>query len=104
MINLLIGLAVWRITSFLVKEDGPYCIFVKFRHFIGIRYDKFSKPYGKNVIAEGFTCVWCLSVWISIALAWLSPNAVNVHMYIITVLALSTFAIVVDALIEYLVQ
>ena len=104
MINLLLGLAVWRITSFLVNEDGPFCIFVKFRHIIGIRYDKFSKPYGKNIIAEGFTCVWCLSVWISAALAWLSPNAVNVHMYLITVLALSTFVIIVDALVEYLVQ
>ena len=104
MINLLLGLAVWRITSLLVHEDGPLCIFVKFRHFIGIRYDKFSKPYGKNIIAEGFTCVWCLSVWISAALAWLSPNAVNVHMYLITVLALSTFVIIVDALVEYLVQ
>lgn len=67
---LILVLACWRLTSLLVKEDGPFEMFAKFRRLIGIRHIEGSlTPYGTNVFAESLSCVWCCSVWVGVALA-----------------------------------
>jgi hypothetical protein len=50
----LYGLAVWRISSLLVHEDGPYAIFRRIR----------EASKGFEVFWQLFQCVWCTSVWI----------------------------------------
>jgi hypothetical protein len=62
---LILGLAVWRLTSLLVEEQGPWYIFERLRYWLGVRYDEHSERYGMNVIAEGLTCIWCASVWVA---------------------------------------
>ena len=62
-------LATWRMTSLVVKEDGPWNLLARLRHLIGVRFDEQSAPYGLNVLAEGLTCVWCTSVWVGVALS-----------------------------------
>lgn len=68
---LILSLATWRITSLLVTEFGPGDIFERLRYRLGVRYDVSGHRTGNNLIAEAFTCLWCLSVWVGVALATL---------------------------------
>lgn len=89
-------LATWRLTSFLVEEEGPFNIFCKFRHWIGIRYDEWSERYGTNVIASALTCVWCASVWVAIFLAIAYFIAGSLVVYVCLPFAISAGAIIID--------
>lgn len=65
-------LATWRLSSLLSnpEDDGPWEMFGKFRHLVGVRLDEATGIfYGKNVVAQGVICVWCVSIWIGIAIA-----------------------------------
>lgn len=94
-------LACWRLTSFMVQEDGPFGMFAKFRHLIGVRYiEGSSTPYGTNVISRLLSCTWCCTMWIGIAL-----TVAYVVEPVLTVLAslpfaLSTGAIIVERIID----
>ena len=57
---ILAGLAGWRIASLLVNEDGPFDVFARLRHRVGIRE---GEPYDDNVLTGVLSCVWCCSVW-----------------------------------------
>ena len=62
------SLAVWRVSSLLVHEDGPHAIFRRMREGCESR--------GLELFWQLFQCVWCTSVWVSggmIALWWVSP-------------------------------
>ena len=66
----ILALAVWRLSSLLVDENGPGGIFERFRHDVGVRQDELTGIwYGENHIAELLTCVWCTSIWISLIAA-----------------------------------
>lgn len=63
MIELFSILAIWRITSFLVKEQGPFNMFV------------FVREHVKLPMLFNFDCFWCLNVWIALPFAiYRSPN------------------------------
>lgn len=96
----LLCLTNWRISSLLVREEGPGDIFVKFRYFIGVRYDQNSVAYGENVLAKAFLCVWCLSLWFGLVLAFFSPTTTYVVGYFITAFALSAAAIIIDSVVN----
>lgn len=95
-----IGLAAWRISSLFAAEDGPANIFAKFRSFVGVRYDELSQPVGTNIIADAFTCVWCLSVWVCVFafISWLIVPTVT--FYISIPFALSTVVIMLESYIN----
>lgn len=78
MINYLIhALAAWRLASLLVNEDGPGAVFARLRHKAGVRSvvtrDGQGNPTASRAaltpVAEGLTCVWCVSVWAAALLA-----------------------------------
>lgn len=58
-----LALATWRLTSLLVWEDGPFEMFARLRHLLGVRYDETSLAYGTNWFAKGVVCPACASVW-----------------------------------------
>lgn len=64
----ILALATWRLTSLLVWEDGPFQVFARLRHLLGVRYDEQSQPYGSNWLAKGVICPACASMWF--ALFW----------------------------------
>jgi hypothetical protein len=53
------ALATWRITSLLLREDGPFDIFVTWRSAVG-------RVRGLEPLT---TCAWCLSLWVGTAVA-----------------------------------
>jgi hypothetical protein len=78
---ILISLAVWRITSLLVIEEGPWNIFLKLRRSI----DSYNSP---------LNCFWCMSVWVALPFAF--------YYGIIPWLAISALAILFDEVINRL--
>ena len=95
---LIVSLAIWRLTSLLVNEDGPFAIFERLRHVIGVRWDENSEQIGTNVIAEAFTCVRCCSVWASgIGALMLSSSVLE---WALNTLALSTVAIIIEEVVN----
>ena len=104
---LILGLAAWRIASFLVVEDGPRDISGKFRYFIGVRHsEKDAVPYGTNIAAQAFTCVWCLSFWISLFVVFIYyfMGGFLIIQGVALILALNTIVILLDSLINRLVE
>ena len=70
MSKLLIGILVtWRLTSLFNRELGPGEILRKVRYKIGVRWDKYSQPYGITEAAKGLLCFWCCSVWMGAIVA-----------------------------------
>lgn len=63
----ILGGAVFRIASMLVYEEGPWDIFCRLRHRLGVRYDERSQPFGLNVVGKALCCLWCTSVWVGMA-------------------------------------
>lgn len=68
-----IGLAGYRVAVFLVLEAGPFNIAGGFRSWLGVR------PGRQNFAQELMGCVWCCSVYTTMA-AWMTwtfaPNLV----------------------------
>lgn len=74
-----LSLACWRLSALISYETGPFEIFLRFREWIGISHDE-GQPVeihdtggGRLVfeLAELVSCVWCLSLWIGLALVLL---------------------------------
>lgn len=95
---LVLCLGVWRISSLLVNEGGPWDIFRKVRSAIGFEHD----PPGIPTVApdgfwgELFSCVWCISMWVGGVLTlsyFLAPGAV---FWILLPFAVSGAAIFID--------
>lgn len=62
---LLGGLATFRLSLLLTKEDGPSYIFRKIREL----------PAKNSSAKEGLSCEWCMSIWMSALVTtyfWLS--------------------------------
>lgn len=95
---IIVGLTVWRISSLLVREDGPYDVLAKVRHTAGVRYDEYSRAIGQNVIAKALTCVWCISIWVAGGAAlFISDNVVN---FLVNTLSMSAIAIIVNSFVD----
>lgn len=97
---LILILATWRLTSLIVNEEGPYHSLARFRHWVGLRYDEMSVPYGTNELASGLSCLWCASVWCGAAWAVLYWIAPNLTLMLALPLALSAGAVLVDEYVQ----
>lgn len=60
---LLYGLVAWRVSSLLLREDGPFRIFDRVRDLVGA-----NRSGELSALAGLFTCIWCISVWVGAAL------------------------------------
>ena len=93
---LALALVVWRLCSFLVGEYGPFHVFSKIRHLVGVRYDEYSRSVTTNPIAEIFTCVKCMSVWLSwlvVGVGYYTPDPLQ---YVSRVLIVSAMCIMIN--------
>lgn len=117
--------ATWRLTSLVSRERGPFAIGVRVRSLFGVFHEPDGSPSRDedgdlrlnpvtpfrtvdallHEIGLGLTCMWCCSVWVSMALAFLlrevAPEIVlGTGSYLLVVLALSGGAILMEALRE----
>lgn len=99
---IVLALATWRVSSLLVREQGPFFIFQRLRGLTGITHDPFG---GLVKIPDTFfagilSCVWCASIWVGAGwvLAWYFLPKITV--LVATIFALSSGAIVLDRLFE----
>lgn len=80
-----LGLAVWRVSYFLVKEDGPGHVARSIREATGIEHDDAGEVVSYNDWTP-LTCVFCASIWVAAVLAmlprwthtWLAASAIAV--------------------------
>lgn len=81
-------LAAWRLSSLILREKGPWDMFVHLRTILG------STELGAGVLS----CLWCLSVWVGLLLA---PLALWQYGWLILMpLSLSAGAIWLDGVIR----
>lgn len=121
------ALATWRLASLIARERGPLGLFTYPRRCVGIEHEPDGTPsrdpQGGELllravtpwtrvdaalfeIAHGMTCVWCNSLWIALLIT--APLAGSICPVLtftlqtsaLTVLALSTAAILIDRLVS----
>lgn len=101
------ALAAWRLAHMLVNEDGPWAAFSRLRYWAGLRSVVMRGEDGRvqvsrmasNTLAEGLSCVWCVSVWVA---ALLEIRDWGLVQWIRRVLAVSAGAIIVHEVAEWL--
>lgn len=84
---LVAALSCWRITSLLIREDGPFDIFMHIRTLTG-------RIRGLEALT---TCVWCLSFWIGAAV---SAVAFTTYWWLLMPFALSAAAVGLDKVLH----
>lgn len=82
-------LATYRITSFLVIDFGPYDKMQQLREFFIARSDYFADTFvGKtiNTISDLLQCVFCTSVWVSLILTtvYFTMRSTLSHLFILS--------------------
>ena len=82
------ALAVWRLTSLFVSEDGPFDVFARIRKAFGA-----YRAGEQGQLAVLITCFWCASIWTA-AVLYLAPR------YVVAVLGASGAAILADRVRE----
>jgi len=93
------GLAVWRLSSLVATpgDDGPWEMFLRFRTFAGVKHDEQTGLYyGTNEFSKGIVCVWCVSVWLGLALGILYLVFREPVVWCLLPFALSGAAVVVE--------
>lgn len=86
------ALATWRITHMLLYENGPFEALRRGREALGVRYLEDSNTI-VSYKHELTVCMWCLSVWVGIAitlLLWALPSG---GLYVCAPFALSAVVI-----------
>lgn len=98
VIKLLIcSLATWRISHMLVWESGPFDILDRVRElWLPINFNRNTLKY---TMFKLFSCVYCMSVWVSIGITAL-VFGVNTWLDVATILAVSSLAIFYEELIN----
>lgn len=87
---LIAALATWRLTQFLVIDDGPFDLLFRLRAKVG-RYDLDpADGYSpKTALGRLFECAHCMGKWVGLALALLVVFPTKVGDVILTALALA---------------
>ncbi len=97
------ALATWRLAQLIVSESGPYEVVSRFRHWAGVRYDQYSRPYGTTELSKLIACVLCLSFWVGPVVA-LFVGARRVGVVITHGLAFSAVAILIHKWLDLQAQ
>jgi hypothetical protein len=49
---IILALATWRLSNLLVNESGPYDVFERVRARVGVYYDDYGSPQGRNELVR----------------------------------------------------
>lgn len=98
---ILLGLATWRLASLLVQEDGPWDMFARLRSKLGVRFNERSEAVGTSFLSDLVLCMWCTSVWVGGAMAFLFVTAGSLATILSLPLALSAVAILLNRMVSH---
>ncbi|GAH39950.1 unnamed protein product [marine sediment metagenome] len=73
-------------------------LLVNMRSLLGVYYDEYSEPHGKNVVARALLCVWCISFWV--ALGFTVLHYYGLSFWIALPFALSAAAIIIERIVD----
>lgn len=70
------ALAIWRLSSLLHRERGPFDIFYRLRVLIGVKHSDgmLDDVFPDTYLGQMFACIWCLSV--NVAILWTAAYAI----------------------------
>ena len=89
---MIFGMAVWRVSSLLVHEDGPHAIFRRSRDH--------CERKGYELFWQLLQCVWCTSVWVAGGLLALWLIRPQLAFMLALPLSWSALAIIIQTAIE----
>lgn len=92
----ILALALWRISSLLVNERGPFDAFLRLRSWAGVAHDDDGEPvsFDQRLYLAGLLfCVWCTSLMAGLVLAVLYVALPTGTVYAALPFALSALAI-----------
>lgn len=94
----IIALAVWRLSSLLTGEHGPFHIFTRLRELFGIVHNGNGRPaqWPETFAGELLTCVWCISPYIGALATVLYLLTGSVIVWLCLPFAFSAVAILVN--------
>ena len=112
----IIGLAVWRISSIVVREEFVFGIAQKLRTALGVkgykhleelfdetfikRYEDYESHLQPTWIARGITCLWCVSFWVGLLFGLVYMYVYGIGVYSLCLpFALSGIAIAFDKVV-----
>lgn len=85
----LLSVATWRLTYFILNEDGPWGIAMRLRVLVG------AEQVGEiSRFAFMFTCLYCMSFWVAAGLWLLFIH--DWHYGLLKILAASAVAVLFD--------
>lgn len=96
-----LSLAAWRLASLVANEDGPWMIFKRLRQ----RGEQWCKTYRfcrELGLYDLISCEWCNSIWIGAGLTLLYLWIGDTIFYFALPFALSTIAIIIKYLVQFL--
>lgn len=69
--HILLALVTYRIAYAIAIEHGPFNLLQRIRLLLGAAYDEAGNlEPPKHWLADGITCVFCISFWVGLILAW----------------------------------
>ena len=95
---LIASFAVWRLSSLLSREVGPFRIIERTRMFVLMRTD--PKKIAEGTLYDGMTCIMCNSMWFSFAISIFISD--DIFYYFLNSLAISGISIIIEEIFQYL--
>jgi len=93
--------ALWRVVSMVANEDGPFDLFRNLRGLVEALDNRFATLHDFGLY-KGYTCEWCVSLWLGFPFACLIWGD-NLLVFPIT-LAGSTGVIAIKYIVQVLQQ
>ncbi len=103
---LILGLAVWRVSSLIVHEEGPWAIFRRLRYWVGERPEITMNRDGDrqdncvNHFCRGYICVACNSVWLGVIVVISYMLYSPLTLLLCLPLALSALAVLIESAVD----
>jgi len=103
---LIIGLAVWRVSSLIVHEEGPWAVFRRLRYWVGERPEITMNRGGDrqdsctNHFCRGYICVACNSMWLGAIAVVLYMFLPSLTLLFCLPFAFSALAVVIETVVD----
>lgn len=101
LVILILSSAIWRLSSLVANETGPFHMFKRFRMYCGTLCED-HLFWRRFHLYELVNCEWCLSMWMGFIIVPLYYLFGNVVTWLALPLALSCYAIVIKQSVHVL--